>query len=464
MGPVKPTARAKLGTTVKPGRRLGLTALENGIMYRERLYGSMQFGYCLELSGPELTKRQIQDAWLLTQAVHPLLRCKTVQKKKGKFELREEESFEVDIEVVHGRSVQDIWHEYHTKPIELEKPAAITKFIIAHPGTPEQEGGAFTLIIVFNHAFSDGISASRYVDMFFSVLEGGKERLGEPLGFAQPYYALVREKLKKLSRREYLATFKTFISWAMFGEECAYFPRDDTSITYKTIAAKSYCSNLIGSLSKEETGKLLKLCKERSLTVGAVCSSAFMLAMKRVMVEHDDYNNISLAIVSSARHEYLPGKLRDEEFGFHVSGLKPVYASTLNVKYDGPANGQDVWQCAEGVKEYMEKRVVKMHSLAALSFIHHYFKSLVHPFKSYETIAVSNWGRLPIQDSYGVWKVETAYPVSSFNNMIMPTCLVSTAVGSLSINVGVGIPAVKLEAAQALLDECLRLLKDSIKE
>ena len=394
--------------------------------------------------------------------MHPLLRCRTVEVKPGKFELVEEDSFDIDIEVFHGRTVQDVWHEYHTKPIELGKPASLTKLFVLHPDASEDTGDSFILIFVFNHAFADGISASRYVASFLSVLESGMSKVGPSLGFSQPYFALVKEKLRTLSRSTYFWAFRRFFGYALFGEECAYFPRDDVSITYKDIAARSYCSNLLGELSKGDTSLLLQQCKARQFTVGQATCAAFMLAMKRVLVENGDSSNISLAIVSSARREYLPGSLNDADFGFHVSGLRPLYSKLTKFQYDIPASGEDVWDYAVAVKKHMAKKVVNTHPITALAFIHVYFRDLAHKFKSYETIAVSNWGRMPIEDSYGKWTIERAYPVSSFNNMIMPTCLVSTAVGRLSINVGVGVPAVKLDAAQSLLDECLRLLRASL--
>ena len=441
-----------------PGRVFRLTTLENGIMTLERRHGTMQYTYSCLLKGPEISEEIVQKTWRLVQQVNPMLRLTTKEVGTDKFELVEQESFDVDIETIEGRPMLDVWQEYAQKPMEIGKAAAVTKIFLVRPGTAEQlEMDQTYLSIVFNHAFSDGISASNLLAEFLAVMTEGEAKLPAPRGFSFPYTVLSKELLWKNGIIRSLRYHVYMLNYTLTRKAPGYFSMDDETVTYKNVSQKCYCSNLLRELSREDTSALAKQCKAKGVTVGALVGAALAVAARRSLDRQGVKEAGSVAFVRSVRPDYVEGRLENHDLGFHVSSMK-----ALQDKYVLQAMEKGgIWTAAEFTTSYLQKKLVLGYAQAVLTFIHFYWKRPVRKFKDYETVAMSNWGRMPLEREYGNWKVERAYPLTAFNHMIMPTCFVSTAVGRLSINVGVAIPAVKLDETEKFLDETMELIKEA---
>ena len=455
---VKPSKRGKLGASVVPGRVFKLTTLENGIMTLERLHGTMQYTYSCLLKGPEVTVDLVQDTWRLVQKVNPMLRLTTAESGKNRFHLVEQETFDVDIEVVNGRSMLDVWQEYARKPMVLGKSAAVTKIYLVRPGESEElEADMTYLSIVFNHAFSDGVSASNLLAEFLAVLANGEAALPEPRGFAYPYTVLHRQVMRKNGLYKTLRYHRHMLGYTLTRKAPGYFKLDDESITYKNVAEKCECSNLLVELSRSETSALLKQCKERNVTVGALVGAALVIAARRTLDKRGTTLGGSVAFVRSVRPDYIEGQLENIDLGFHVSSMK-----ALQDRYVlGVFEKSGLWGAADFTTKYLQKELVKGYAQAVLTFIHFYWKRPVREFTNLETVAMSNWGRMPLEREYKDWTVERAYPLTAFNHMPMPTCFVSTAVGRLSLNVGVAVPLVDIKDVRSYLEEAIGLIKQA---
>ena len=213
-----------------------------------------------------------------------------------------------------------------------------------------------------------------------------------------------------------------------------------------------------GTLSKEETLKLINKCRREGVTVTSVVSSSILHAFSTVLEhEQNGRNVLQLGIAADPRRRYSP-PIPNCEFSLHTSTMMPFVIPMRNI----PTRCAEMWQLARSIRDHTQK-CIDANQIFGIGILigkmaSRAFDSL--NFENSPTCCVSSWGILPFREQYGPWKLEAMTPILNMTHVFVPFIIIQTVNGVLTIVFGGNDPVIPLNVLDQLRDCTIKSLHE----
>lgn len=299
-------------------------------------------------------------------------------------------------------------------------------------------------VLTFNHMISDGRSGSLFFKYLLKTL-------------ASVDYVIPRAE-EFPSFEEELSNENGFLSYAF--SYLRALKNYLTGMNKKWYEIDAKATGLLGSgiitreLPKEKVSKLLKLCREKGVTVSGALSTVLAESLS---LSKDKNVGVSLA----ADFRPLLERSRLSEIGYFVSTLDLVKPANSN---------QCFWGLTKVMKSQISSSLTKgqarfdgLIKRLALVFIKqkNSFKKIIKKSVN-NTVLLTNLGRLDLDESYGVLTLHRCYHIPSVHLIDIPFIAVATVSfgDAMTMNFSYPKALIPLEDVETYADNCLSMLSE----
>lgn len=187
-----------------------------------------------------------------------------------------------------------------------------------------------------------------------------------------------------------------------------------------------------GSLSKEETLKLLEKCHREGVTMTSAISSAILcIASTLVSNSGEQATQINFAIAGDTRRRCIP-PIPNHDLSYQVSG---TMAFTMPPR-DAPVTPKGMWKLAKLFGHHVKTSIDAGQIITLGMIMGKIYQRNLGPINlaEFPTCGISNWGVLPFYEQYGKWEFVKMTPLGNFIRLAMPMALVQTVNGVLTVS------------------------------
>ncbi|MCA9537664.1 MAG: hypothetical protein KC620_02175 [Myxococcales bacterium] len=457
-----------------------LDALERSLVCASaERHGLLKVGLALTVrTSPATTIERLTQASRSVQQRHAILRCALRRGEavgcREPLVLVPDEAVQVTVHR-HDRTDAQSWRRAWPD-IERTPPPVEASLLTLHAFVGEEHTD---IVLVLDHAFCDGMSVAvlghRLLGALGALEPNGTLAPDDPDAVAQPLalplsVALagrgVRPRLQQIWR---IIRFLT--TQLILHRDPIPFPVADATVPPAEIAAKTGTHLCMAELDASVTARLLARCRAERTTISAIVTAAMILESDERHAERPiealpsaggvyarPWYGVSWAV--DMRRRRVP-PMGSEPLSYQVGSARQFMRSAAALRA-GEGRGAAIWQMARDADVHLQTRLAAgdAHAIAAL-IPHVYARPL--PYRGMATIALSNWGVLPIEARYGAIEVRGAQPIVNQRHFRMPLCLASTFQGRLRLSVQFAAPVIAPEPAQAMAEGLVQRLRAAVE-
>ena len=315
---------------------------------------------------------------------------------------------------------------------------------------------ATEILLVMDHAWCDGLSITNLASELLEHLAVVDPIAKDALSVQAPLEVLAVERYGG-GVMSYLRRVKDMIQFLVpiirTGEACK-FPLGNSDAT--PMPAKDMGDCVVKTYTKVLPVKgLLKACKAKGVTVGVAVAAATCASVSRAVVnaghESGKRRPVAISLAADMRRRFSP-ILDEHHLGFYVSALHSYFADVDDACSDSLDAADDLWVRAGLMSDRYKEKAAEIASYQ-LSQLIELGLSREPTHEGLATLALTNWGRIKVQSSYGKWTVEDVCGLFNPVNLLMPTMLISSFNGSLRLHLCVTEPAACGKAAAQVMDD-----------
>lgn len=275
--------------------------------------------------------------------------------------------------------------------------------------------------------------------------------------------AAIQRSLSMVSK--FLA-FGRFIFTAIYARatttsKTAQVPTANVDFPLTDMCDRCYTENCYGTLSKEETQKLLEKCRQKGITVTSAVISAITCAISmHVKTEDNDRSTLRMSIAADTRRRCIP-PVPNHDLSYQVSGIFPFMIPTNNI----PTTSESMWELAKTCGDFIRTSIDAGQVFALGMIMGRIFQKTLGPPNLAElpSCGISSWGVLPFSEEYGKWKLATMIPFVNMIQTTLPFSILQTVNGVLTIVYVGAAPLVTLDVLESLRDDTMKKLNQMIE-
>ncbi len=310
-------------------------------------------------------------------------------------------------------------------------------------------------MIVCEHSICDALSLSTVAHELLAAL-GDEDRniLDNSLNWPPIMEAVIKESLSTSN--------KPIISDDTTTRIMARIPL--ASVDFPLIDMAKYCHTeaSYGSLNKEETQKLIEMCRREDVTVTSAVSSAILCATYALAsVGIDQATHLALSIIADTRRRCVP-PVPNHDLSYHTS---TIMLFTMPIK-DTPMTSEGMWQLAKTFAHHVKTSIDAGQILTLGMIMGMIYQMNMGPpnLAVLPSGGISNWGLLPFREQYGEWKLVGMTPIINVIRSPMPATLVQTVNGILTICYLGPDPVIPPSTLESLCNGTMHTLRQMIED
>lgn len=241
------------------------------------------------------------------------------------------------------------------------------------------------------------------------------------------------------------------------GRFVARIPFDNVAFPPDDMVKHCHTEIFYGLLNKDETAKLVGMCRQENVTVTSAVSSANICAAATLV--NDRTANLVYFIAADVRRRCQP-PVPNHELSFHVAGIM-AFSMPINPT---PTTSNEMWQLAKTIGHHIQTSIDAGQILALAKImgrVHEQNLNTIN-FAQAPTCGISNWGILPFQEQYGPWKLINMVPLGNMIRSPMPMLLVQTVNGTLTMSLFGAVPLLSSNVLENLRDLTMQYLRQMI--
>jgi len=400
----------------------------------------------IEKSLPEAILRK---ALILIQKKHPHLRIRITEDESPRF--ISDDIPEIPL-IIKERKDDNSWIEVAEREMQTQLPFSKGPFVRVVQLTSQDK---CDLVIAFCHIVADATSGVYFVKHLLEIVEKLSQGLEEP-GPILPELPSNLDLLKK--DLKFKPDFMDIKGWLMRALHKPAELEGDANVSPE----KRVTRVLQRILSSSETQKLVARCKEEGTSVHSIlCASFLQTIIEQIRKTQPIPKKGALMIgcttpVNMRHHFEIPV---GESLGDYISHALHFQLIDEN---------SSIWEAAKKVKKSIERELKYGRDIKATEGVGDLLKAHPTPIEmvrglmdEFPPVAVTNMGRLDIQEKFGDIELKGLHYVVSIN----PACKngfaisVTTFRDSLTLNFLYSEPYISNERANAITESTMNRLK-----
>ena len=299
-------------------------------------------------------------------------------------------------------------------------------------------------VLTFNHMISDGRSGS----LFFKYLLKTLASVDYVIPRAEVFPPFEEELMTKSGFVRFMFSYLRALKNYVVGMKRKWYRIDskETGLHGSGVLTRE--------LSKEKVSKLLKLCREKGVTISGALATVLAESLSLSKGQ-----NVGVSLAADMRP--LLERSRSSEIGYFVSTLDLV--NHANSK-------QDFWFLVKSMNSQINSCMTKgqarfdgLIKRLALTFIKkkESFKKVIKKSVN-NTVLLTNLCRLELEESYGELTLHRCYHIPSVHLIDIPFIAVATVTfgDAMILNFSYPKALIPLEAVEAYADNCLSMLNE----
>ncbi|MEA5567008.1 phthiocerol/phthiodiolone dimycocerosyl transferase family protein [Anabaena sp. UHCC 0399] len=399
----------------------------------------------------KLSQDIVRQALDLIQVRHPLLNSRIVGNLDNIcFEFGAEQ---LPLRIVHKKYLAQ-WQEVVLE--ELNQPIASNKYLARSVLIRFADENINYLLIILHHAISDGLSIVKLHSEILTYCQKlVSNQLDSDTFILSPLPSI--QKLMPQSMQGKLGVIKGIcFALRLLLKIILYQPK---KLTFEQcVPFKLRTAGMIHrQLNREDTVKLVEICRNKNTTVQCALCAAMLIAVAR-KISNINKTNICLSCHSyvDLRKRFLP-EVNRENLGILTSAITSFHTLDSKVSF---------WNLAQDVKKQLAASLQSediFSSVLVSKKIYDFL--LLQPNKAPVSVAVTNIGRVTIPSDYGEFKLEEISFVPSqavFGGTF--SVAVATFQDTMLLNFTFSEPSVSRESAESLANDVMSYMLDACHE
>lgn len=417
-----------------------------------------QYSGCFSIATVSKIKGQLNLEILsktleLIQAHHPLLNCRIIRSLHS-LQFTNEGTNVISLDIIDnpdGKPWETIVIDKFNIPLEQDK-CLLKCFLIQDYNDPNSS----SFITVIHHGIADGRSTIRLHDLIFNYYEKLDNNL--PIPQPEPF--------------SFLPDIKTLLPW--FSRSYAGFMLGIVSLLKQKVKEKIYQVKKISPsqlvsinhrkghfihhcLDENLTQLIIKKCQEETTTVhGAICASLLLTIAIEIQPNLQKNINLSCQSYIDLRQRLTP-IISDEKLALMISFLISSHKITPKIKF---------WDLARDITKQLKLELKRGDFLKYPMLFKSMIKSsLVNPEEATPTVAVTNLGKIQMNNHYGNLEIENICfvpNVALYSNTL--ALAASTFYDKMTLNFAFSHPSISPETIEKLAKRMIDRLSLTVQE
>jgi hypothetical protein len=467
-GPVVEASARGSASGVVDGRAVELGWVENGILRisRERS-GAMKVVVVLEVEGRLLPRAALRAALRALQRRHPVLRSRLREDGTGGYLLQEDLSAELQVQWLPlGADRGAAWKQAWAREARAKPP--VGQLTVKFLALEDAAAKATQLLFIMDHYFCDGLSVTNMFSELLRLVEAAERApraagagadadplalddalVGPPLGWQLPMEVLVDRSYPN-ALVKWAKVVHYIVRYLVLEPKLLQMARPDWSVPASDVFNKCTCMPHQLTVPKTELKLLLDECKRQGVTMGVAIAAAVAYTARDLTADRAgvDTEYIAVPLALDLRRRYAEA-VDQHHLGYHVSSNRNYRWGVKEARQEGPASFANMWARAKLMGKHYEE--FDFAGLRLGVVIGGFFEQ-PPTYERMATVAISNWGRLDFPEQVGPFKVNKLFGLLNNPHFIMPTLIVSSLHGALTLTIVTTEPACSPELGPAFLN------------
>lgn len=401
-----------------------------------------------------LAENILREALDILQNQIPWLKCRIVN-DGGQLYFTTEATEKIPLEVI-VTSDKDLYLEKIKVELNTSLPSHqyLIKCLLLYENNEENY---CYLITTIHHSISDGLSAVNLQETILKCCQHIKQNESIDLNDYPQKLISMPDVIP-----QYTSGVKAQIKALLYGLNICYklWQKAPARLKHEQyVSLEQRSCGIIQRQLKLDSQTLIKLCRQKGITVhAAICTALLLSVDKKIRTDKNINSNLSIIVRTyvDLRRRIKP-EISPRYLGFLVSAVTSVHSLYRDISF---------WDLARDVQEKVQTQLEKKEHFVSLPL----FKKLALLYlKNYDSVpyafAVTNVGKLQIENNYGEFALEeiSFVPAKPRFGQIF-TVAVTTFQDKMILNFVASIPTISKRTLESLANDVIECLMNTCEQ